>query len=210
MKLKQNDDREVGTVSLFSIRRRRLIFSLSAIFLSFFSRYITTFAQEQSNTRIFHVIGSSILPFGDSIVMVVGQSLEDVVAVRLSVQEGEAEIIMRDSTHLAIRVNPKNPMLVGNISLHLSLSNGWGHDINIRLICDPTQLCFDPIEGRYQTESRYFLGTRYAGSSRYSAPRRYSVPGRYSGNNHYYFPQSDKSDKEESELLTLYIGEQLL
>src|SRR5262249_32576746 len=159
--------------STILMRRRPVILSLSAIFIGFIDKKIT-FAKERSNPRVDHVIGSSILPSGDSIVMVVGENLEKVVVAKLSVQEGEAEIIMRDPTHLVIRVNPKTPTLVGNISMRLSSTQGWGRNIEIRLICDPSQFCFDSssqeVGGRYRAMSRYSGGTRYSGPSRYSIP----------------------------------------
>ena len=186
------------------MQRRPVVLGLSAIFLGFLNNKIT-FAKERSSPRIDHVVGSSILPSGDSIVMVVGENLEKVVVAKLSVQAGEAEIIMRDPTHLVIRVNPKTPTLVGNISMWLSSAKGWGRNIEIRLICDPSQFCFDSsspeVGGRYRAMSRYSGGTRYSGSSRYSVPQRYS---RYQ---HSYIPLSDEIG---SEALTFYIGEHLL
>jgi hypothetical protein len=172
---------------------------IGATLLGFLFKSKLAIAKPQSTPRIDHVIGTSILPSGDSIVMVMGNNLENVVGAKLSVQAGETEILIRDPAYLVIRVNPKTPALVGNINLRLSASSGWDRNLDIRLICDPSQFCLDSSR-RYQPGSRYRV-------DRYSDSSRYSVPQRYSG---YPYSHAALSDETGPSLMTCCVGEQLL
>lgn len=196
MELKNRDVQGDEVAFVAPKHRRQVIFRLSVIFFSFLGSKVA-FARALSNPQIDHLIGASVLPSGDSIVVIVGNHLEQIVSAKLSAKLGVAEIIMRDSTHLVILVNPKDVSLVGDINLRLQLANGWMQDLEIRLICDPSQLCFHScdrgVDGKYSAMSRYYGVSRYSSSARYARSQ---------------YPEVAHHD--EIAELTYYIGEHLL
>ncbi len=133
--------------------RRRLIRQLGSLTLLLISSRSAPAIDSGAAPKITQVIGSSVLPAADSIVLVVGENLNLVQRAYLSTGHGEAEIVRRDSSYLALRINPRDSRLTGKVSLIFVVLNGATLSRTVSLYPDSTQQsgCSDFDPSRHST-----------------------------------------------------------